>query len=99
MTLASSFYKQEVSNFSIVIQGSGATGKAKSVIMAVKKFVEPVCVRTECEVWRKYLLILVPNLVAMDVGGVAIDSTRITTKCSALVKLVIVDEYSMVSLG
>ncbi len=56
---------------------------------------------------RKYLLELAPtNLVALDIGGVTIDSEVLNrraaesgARCSALVKLVLIDEYSMVSLG
>ncbi len=105
--LASSFYKQGVSNFSMIIQGSRGTGKTRSIIMAVKEIFDQVYIETERESWRKYLLNLAPtSLVALDVGGVTIDSGVLNRravdsgpKCSALVKLVLVDEYSMVSLG
>jgi hypothetical protein len=107
LCLASSFCNQQVPDFSMVIQGSGGTGKTKSVIMGVKEFVDQVCAETDCEQWRKCLLVLAPtNLVALDIGGVTIDSGVLNRRaaqsgprCSALVKLVLVDEYSMVSLG
>ncbi len=107
LSLATSFCKRATPDFSMVIQGSGGTGKTKSVIMAVKEFVDQVCARTGYEEWRKCLLILAPtNLVALDVGGVTIDSGVLNRRaiesgprCSAVVKLVLVDEYSMVSLG
>jgi hypothetical protein len=91
----------------MVVQGSGGTGKSKSVIMGVKEFVDQVCVRTGCKGWRNCLLVLAPtNLVALDIGGVTIDSGVLNRRaaqsgprCSALVKLVLIDEYSMVSLG
>ena len=91
----------------MMIQGSGGTGKTKSVIMTMKEFVDQVCAETESEYWKEYLLILAPtNLVALDIGGVTIDSGVLNRKaaesrarCSALVKLVLADEYSMVSLG
>ncbi len=107
LPLAASFCGETAPDFSMVVQGSGGTGKTKSVIMAVKEFVELVCARTGCENWRKCLLVLAPtNLVALDIGGVTIDSGLLNRRaaesgprCSALVKLVLVDEYSMVSLG
>ena len=43
LSLASSFCNQQVPDFSMVIQGSGGTGKTKSVIMGVKEFVDQVC--------------------------------------------------------
>jgi hypothetical protein len=106
LSLAASFCKQDVPDFSMVVQGSGGTGKTKSVIMGVKEFVESVCVRTGYEEWRKCLLVLAPtNLVALDIGGVTIDSGVLNRravesgpKCSSSVRLVLVDEYSMVSL-
>ncbi len=67
LSLASSFCNQEALEFSMGIQGSGGTGMTKSVIMAVKEFVNQVYVETERESWRKYLLILAPtNLVTLD---------------------------------
>lgn len=107
LSLAESFCKQDVPDFSMVVQGSGGTGKTKSVIMGVKEFVDQVCVRTKCEEWRKCLLVLAPtNLVALDIGGVTIDSGVLNRRaaesgprCSSSVRLVLVDEYSMVSLG
>ncbi len=91
----------------MVVQGSGGTGKSKSVIKAVKEFVDQVYTGTGCEECRKCLLVMAPtNLVALDIGGVTIDSRVLNRRaaesgprCSALVKLVLVDEYSMVSLG
>lgn len=107
LSLAESFCKQDEPDFSMVVQGSGGTGKTKSVIMGVKEFVDQVCVGTGCEEWRKCLLVLAPtNLVALDIGGVTIDSGVLNRRaaesgprCSSSVRLVLVDEYSMVSLG
>jgi hypothetical protein len=100
LSLAASFCGQESPGFSMVVQGSGGTGKTKSVIMGVKEFVDRVCVETGCEDWKKCLLVLAPtNLVALDIGGVTIDSGLLNRRaaesgprCSALVKLVLVDE-------
>ncbi len=59
----------------MMIQRSGGTGKTKSVILGVKEFVEQVCAETGYEGWRRYLLVLAPtNLVALDIGGVTINS-------------------------
>ncbi len=59
----------------MMIQGSGGTGKTKSIIMTMKEFVDLVCAEPESEYWRECLLILAPtNLMALDIGGVTIDS-------------------------
>ena len=47
LPLAASFCGETAPDFSMVVQGSG--GKTKSVIMAVKEFVELVCARKGCE--------------------------------------------------
>ena len=94
------------SDFSMVIQGSGGTGKTQSVICAVKEFVDVVCSKTDNNIWKKCVLLLGPtNMVAKAMGGSTIDcgllnrrSPQSGVKCSKLVKLVIVDEFSMVSL-
>ena len=109
LSLASSLCNddKDVANFSAVIQGSGGTGKTQSVIMAVKEFLQRVCDETEDDIWNQWLLIIAPtNLVALAVGGSTIDSGLFNRRaggsseprCSALVKLVMVDEFSMVSL-
>ncbi len=109
LSLASSLCNddKDVANFSAVIQGSGGTGKTQSVIMAVKEFLQRVCDETEDDIWNQWLLIIAPtNLVALAVGGSTIDSGLLNRRaggsseprCSALVKLVMVDEFSMVSL-
>lgn len=94
------------SDFSMVIQGSGGTGKTQSIICAVKEFVDFVCSKTDNNIWKKCVLLLGPtNMVAKAIGGSTIDcgllnrrSPQSGVKCSKLVKLVIVDEFSMVSL-
>ena len=94
------------SDFSMVIQGSGGTGKTQSVICAVKEFVDVVCSKTDNNIWKKCVLLLGPtNMVAKAMGGSTIDcgllnrrSPQSGVKCCKLVKLVIVDEFSMVSL-
>jgi hypothetical protein len=83
LSLAANICKQDVPDFSMVVQGSGGTGKTKSVIMGVKEFVESVCVRTGCDSLRKCLLVLAPtNLVALDIGGVTIDSGVLDRDCA-----------------
>lgn len=94
--------------FSAVVQGSGGTGKTRSVIQAVREFVDQLCNSTHEESWRELVLVLAPtNQVALAIQGLTIDSglfNRRSSKCdpqplcSPLVRLMLVDEFSMVSL-
>jgi hypothetical protein len=57
------------SDFSMVIQGSGGTGKTQSVICAVKEFVDFVCSKTNNDVWKKYVLLLGPSNIVVKARG------------------------------
>ena len=53
-------------DFSMVVQGSGGTGKTKSIIVAVKEFVQVVTNTTGVGRWDEYLLLVRPtNVVAL----------------------------------
>ena len=75
LSLASSMSGAGRDPVSLVIQGSGGTGKSKSVIAAVKDFVNFVCEQMHSESHQKQLLVAAPtNLVALDIGGCTLDS-------------------------
>ena len=75
--------------------------------MEVKEYIDQVYTKTEYDTWRECQLVLAStNLIAMDARGVAIGSKMLNRrvpesqkKYSALMKLVLVDEYSMIFLG
>lgn len=94
--------KLQPTPFSLVVQGSGGTGKTMTVLHGVKNFLDLLCSKTEDDAFAKCLLVLAPtNLVAKAVGGKTIDSALhnrragTTISCSKLVKLVLVDEVPL----
>ena len=95
------------SPFSLVIQGGGGTGKTQSVISGIRDFLEHAVACSKCELWKEALLLLAPtNIVAQSIGGKTIDSGLVNRRrpsdakslCSVHVKLIVIDEFSMVSL-
>lgn len=103
--LAYAFCGVEREEFSMVVQGSGGTGKTMSIIVAVKEFISVVTEVSGVAGWEKYFLLLGPtNVVALAIGGKTIDSGVFNRRhgtgkplCSKYVKLMIVDEFSMVT--
>ena len=76
--------------------------------MTAKNTSASCCKTTESQHWKEYMLLLAPtNLTALATGGQTIDSGLFNRRsagsanqkeyrCSQLVELVLVDEYSMV---
>jgi hypothetical protein len=73
--LADCFCNISSTPFSLIVQGSGGTGKTMTVVKAVKEFVDLVCTRTGNKYWMEFLLLLAPtNLTALNMGGQTLDS-------------------------
>ena len=96
------------SAFSMVVQGAGGTGKSQTVIRAIRDFLDVCCERTDDEVWRDALLLAAPtNLVARAMGGKTLDKSVWNRRGNSVsdsinahnLSLIVIDEFSMVSLG
>ena len=108
MYLCNVFTGQELcSPFSLIVQGAGGTGKTHSVIACLKSFLDAMVGEFHDDRLKETVLFLGPtNVVATAIGGYTIDSGLFNRRrpdqgaqCSSLVKLVIIDEFSMVSLS
>jgi hypothetical protein len=97
--------KRNVETFSMVVQGAGGTGKTASIIGAVKEFVEHVARVSGDESIADCVMVLAPtNLAALAVGGQTLDKGVFNRRGkqnlfrgNGVVKLLLIDEFSMVS--
>jgi hypothetical protein len=97
--------KRNVETFSMVVQGAGGTGKTASVIGAVKEFVEFVANVSGDDSIADCVMVLAPtNLAALAIGGQTLDKGIFNRRGKqnvfqgeGVVKLLLIDEFSMVS--
>ena len=96
--------KKGLCPFSLVVQGAGGTGKTATIIAGVREFVKKAVEMSHCKSWLRSMLLMAPtNMAAQAIGGVTLDSGlfnrrgKTSKEISRHVKIVVVDEYSMVS--
>jgi hypothetical protein len=97
--------KRNVETFSMVVQGAGGTGKTASIIGAVKEFVEYVANASGDDSIADCVMVLAPtNLAALAIRGQTLDKGIFNRRGQqnlfrgdGVVKLLLIDEFSMVS--